>query len=346
MRPLLATACICLLASSGSIASDQKPVGDRFDGGSIAAPIPDALISAADRLSPPDDTFDPLPLAAVRSNPGRTAEAAIDIPEQKDASALLQPRDLPAPSPRAAKPAAHHSRQEICDTIAAAAQRNDLPVPFFIRLLFQESGFRPTAVSRSGAQGIAQFMPETADAVGLDNPFDPMQAIPASARLLRDLFEQFGNLGLAAAAYNAGPKRIHDWLERKGKLPEETQGYVKTITGRPAESWKEARTRTPAADVPRPAQCPDSAGMVADAGAAGSDAHAADSQRKTATPEKHEAKANVKVAAHRHRHRGKEDTVNFAARRKQAHGRQHAAHKHVAHRHVAQKHAHEVVSSK
>ena len=79
-------------------------------------------------------------------------------------------------------------------------------------------------------------MPETAADVGLDNPFDPLQAIPASARLLRNLFQQFGNLGLAAAAYNAGPKRIQDWLAKKGKLPQETQGYVKIITGRPAET--------------------------------------------------------------------------------------------------------------
>ena len=83
-----------------------------------------------------------------------------------------------------------------------------MPIPFFIRLLFQESGFKPDVVSRAGAQGIAQFMPETAATVGLDNPFDPMQAIAASARLLRNLVRQFGNLGLAAAAYNAGPRRI------------------------------------------------------------------------------------------------------------------------------------------
>ncbi|MGB8124325.1 MAG: lytic transglycosylase domain-containing protein [Pseudolabrys sp.] len=69
----------------------------------------------------------------------------------------------------------------------------------------------------------------------------PQAAIAASARLLRNLVSQFGNLGLAAAAYNAGPHRIQDWLARKGELPEETQHSVKTITGRPAENWKAAK---------------------------------------------------------------------------------------------------------
>ena len=117
------------------------------------------------------------------------------------------------------KPVVWRSSQEICDTLITAAQSNDLPIPF-IRLLFQESGFKPDVVSSAGAQGIAQFMPETAATVGLDNPFDPLQAIAASARLLRDLVKQFGNLGLAAAAYNAGPRRIQDCLAKKGKLPD------------------------------------------------------------------------------------------------------------------------------
>ena len=97
------------------------------------------------------------------------------------------------------------------------AESNELPVPFFIRLLFQESGFKPDVVSGAGAQGIAQFMPETAATVGLDNPFDPMQAIAASARLLRNLVRQFGNLGLAAAAYNAGPRRISELARAEGQ---------------------------------------------------------------------------------------------------------------------------------
>jgi hypothetical protein len=159
------------------------------------------------------------------------------------------------PLPPIAKPVMHRSRDEICDTVSASAQSNALPIAYLVRLLFQESGFDATSVSRAGAQGIAQFMPETAATEGLKNPFDPLQAIPASARLLRKLFDQFGNLGLAAAAYNAGPKRIHDWLARKSKLPQETEGYVKIITGRPAETWRVASASGTALTVPNRAPC-------------------------------------------------------------------------------------------
>jgi soluble lytic murein transglycosylase-like protein len=78
-----------------------------------------------------------------------------------------------------------------------------------------------------GAQGIAQFMPGTAQERGLADPFDPEQAIPAAASLLRDLSQRFGNLGLAAAAYNGGPNRVSAWLAGNGSLPAETQDYVR-----------------------------------------------------------------------------------------------------------------------
>ena len=167
------------------------------------------------------------------------------------------------PLPPIPKPVVHRSREEICDTLTQAAQANDVPVPFFIRLIFQESGFRPDVVSPAGAEGIAQFMPETSADVGLDNPFDPLQAIRASARLLRGLAHQFGNLGLAAAAYNAGPKRIENWLAKKGKLPQETIGYVQSITGRAAENWIVAEAGSPAVKLPRRAPCQEAAGLLA-----------------------------------------------------------------------------------
>ena len=170
---------------------------------------------------------------------------------------------LAVPLPPIVKPVVHRSREEVCDTLEQSAQANNLPVPFFIRLLFQESRFQPEAVSAAGAEGVAQFMKETSADRGLENPYDPVQAIPASARLLRDLKQQFGNLGLAAAAYNAGPKRIQDWLAKKGKLPEETEGYVKTITGRPAQNWKAAAASAPAMKLPRHAPCQEIAGLYA-----------------------------------------------------------------------------------
>jgi uncharacterized membrane protein YeaQ/YmgE (transglycosylase-associated protein family) len=176
----------------------------------------------------------------------------------------FEPVVLPlAPLRPLLKPVIYRSRQEICDTLVQATRNNDLPAHFFIRLLYQESNFRLAAISSAGALGIAQFMPETAADRGLDNPFDPLQAIPASARLLRDLYQKFGNLGLAAAAYNAGPKRIADWRANKGPLPQETQDYVKAITGWPAEAWTDAQTGSPALKLPRAAPCQEFAGLLA-----------------------------------------------------------------------------------
>src|ERR1051326_7117093 len=129
------------------------------------------------------------------------------------------------------------SADAICAALDRSAAQHDLPLDFFTRLIWQESRFDPRSISHAGAQGIAQFMPETARRVGLFNPFDPIEALPKSAQLLRDLLTQFGNLGLAAAAYNAGPKRIEDWLALRKPLPQETQAYVRIITGRSAQEW-------------------------------------------------------------------------------------------------------------
>jgi soluble lytic murein transglycosylase-like protein len=106
---------------------------------------------------------------------------------------------------RQTEPSTSSAPDSICHALAGAAAANDLPVEFFTRLIWQESRFNPEAVSRAGAQGVAQFMPGTARLRGLENPFDPLEAIAKSAQLLRDLHWEFGNLGLAAAAYNAGP---------------------------------------------------------------------------------------------------------------------------------------------
>jgi hypothetical protein len=112
-------------------------------------------------------------------------------------------------------------------------------------LIRQESNFDPKAISRAGAQGIAQFMPGTARWRGLADPFEPAEALRESARWLRELRDQFGNLGLAAAAYNAGPQRVRDWLAGRGQLPNETRAYVRIITGRPAEEWIGAKETLP-----------------------------------------------------------------------------------------------------
>lgn len=142
-----------------------------------------------------------------------------------------------------AKPLLHPVR--LCHTIHAHAAAEGLPKLFFVRLIWRESRFDPNAVSRAGAQGIAQFMPGTAELRHLDDPFDPAKALPKSAELLSDLFDRFGNLGLAAAAYNAGPRRVENWLADKSGLPKETRDYVEFITGKPAAYWRDEDTEYP-----------------------------------------------------------------------------------------------------
>jgi hypothetical protein len=154
--------------------------------------------------------------------------------------------------------AARHnpSRTALCSQAAAVAEAHKLPAPFFANLLQQESGFKAHVVSPVGAQGIAQFMPRVARAYGLENPFDPIHSMTVSAKFLRELLGQFGNLGLAAAAYNAGPRRVQDWLNQRGKLPEETRNYVRNITGQPAERWARVNAPTEGKVLPAHARCP------------------------------------------------------------------------------------------
>lgn len=129
--------------------------------------------------------------------------------------------------------------ETLCYTLASVAQENGLPTGFFARLIWQESKFDQRIVSRAGAQGVAQFMPEVAAERGLLNPFDALAALPHSGRFLKEHVQYFGNLGLAAAAYNAGARRVTDWLARRGRLPEETRQYVRIITGHEPERWTE-----------------------------------------------------------------------------------------------------------
>jgi len=144
---------------------------------------------------------------------------------------------------------------DLCNAMFASAQDNDLPIPFFANLLWQESRLRNDAVSKKGALGIAQFMPETAVENGLDDPFDPLQAIPASARFLRELWLQFGNLGFVAAAYNAGPHRVAEWLGHRSSLPRETRIYVTRVTGLSAEAWRKIPVGDAALTFVRPLPC-------------------------------------------------------------------------------------------
>jgi hypothetical protein len=137
------------------------------------------------------------------------------------------------------------AREAMCLMIESAARAEGLPLEFFARVIWQESRFQTDAVgplTRRGqrAQGIAQFMPGTASERRLLDPFDPVQALPKSAEFLGELRNQFGNLGLAAAAYNAGPRRVQEWLAGTGYMPQETRNYVLAITGSTVEEWAKA----------------------------------------------------------------------------------------------------------
>jgi len=192
----------------------------------------------------------------------------LGLPSQLVGQASAGEGDQVAPVEGTQSPSATPSNRaasvaSICDALAAAAAENDLPVDFFARLIWQESRFDPTAVSRAGAQGVAQFMPATANARGLTNPFDPIEAIAHSAKLLRDLRRELGNLGLAAAAYNAGPRRVRDWLAGRRGLPRETDAYVRIVTGQPPEQWARVQAGHAEMHFAHPVPCPQIAILVA-----------------------------------------------------------------------------------
>jgi hypothetical protein len=113
--------------------------------------------------------------------------------------------------------------------IAAASSKHKVPLPLLRAVVAVESGFRPDAVSRAGAQGLMQLMPETARDMGVKDPFDPADNINGGARYLAFLLKHFGDESLAVAAYNAGPGRV----ARAGRIPDipETRAYVESVLG-------------------------------------------------------------------------------------------------------------------
>ena len=189
----------------------------------------------------------------------RTPAFGLDaVPPQTDISS---PRDE-IHETNSGGPKSHSGpgHEELCLIIESAAKSNDLPLEFFVRVIWQESRFQPDAVgpvTRNGhrAQGIAQFMPGTASERRLLDPFDPVQALPKSAEFLNELRHQFGNLGLAAAAYNAGPRRVQAWLVGSGVMPQETRNYVLAITGASVDDWALTNENGRPPDDPPKANC-------------------------------------------------------------------------------------------
>jgi soluble lytic murein transglycosylase-like protein len=130
--------------------------------------------------------------------------------------------------------------EEIDRIVAAAGSKFGVDPALVKAVIHAESNFRTDAVSPAGAKGLMQLMDSTARTVGVDNSLDAEQNIHGGTRFLRNLLHKYGgNVGVALAAYNAGPGRVDrlgirtdmDLAERMELLPEETQRYVSKVLG-------------------------------------------------------------------------------------------------------------------
>lgn len=123
--------------------------------------------------------------------------------------------------------------KEIDRLAQEAAQRNRVSADLLKSVMRQESGFKPCALSVAGAMGLMQIMPDTAETLHLDDPFDPAKNVNAGAKFLRMMLDRYrGDTQLALGAYNAGPGRV----DKAGGVPDipETVGYVnKVMAGLP-----------------------------------------------------------------------------------------------------------------
>jgi hypothetical protein len=279
MRAILALTLI-VLGTNGAIQEKHLAAGSAVTArtAELIRALDDASESAAPRGNRLDIVAPPAQQSSPRGAELRIADATPETDELPAAAELLssvpdglivgpdglaiRPSDIPDAADKADDPSgggAQTSRQvpldELCNTLFNSAENNDLPVPFFANLIWQESRLHDDTVSRAGALGIAQFMPKVAAETGLDDPFDPLQALPASARLLRTLREHFGNLGFVAAAYNAGAHRVSEWLQHHRALPRETRDYVVKVTGRSAEQWRTATVQDDALTFVRHLPC-------------------------------------------------------------------------------------------
>jgi soluble lytic murein transglycosylase-like protein len=236
--------CADHIRAQGSSATEAEPGTEKTQ--SEAAPQPQETAPSSEAASQPQES-PPQPESASQSP---------EAPPPPEPAPQAQEASPPSP-PQKLGPTTTY-QNSICLMIESAARAHDLPVEFFARVIWQESRFRAEAVgpvTRSGARarGIAQFMPGTAAERQLLDPFDPVQALPKSAEFLKELRQQFGNLGLAAAAYNAGPRRVREWLAGTGPMPAETRNYVSAITGSTVEDWAAAREKRGTEKVPRSA---------------------------------------------------------------------------------------------
>lgn len=148
--------------------------------------------------------------------------------QQYSNSIRLQPPTIHTPTKRGALKYSGKYKGRYLDMARAAARRHNVPEDLFARLIQQESGWNPKAKSHKGAFGLAQLMPGTARALGVD-PTDPYQNLEGGARYLARQYREFGSWRLALAAYNAGPDAVKKY---RGVPPyRETKNYVRIIWG-------------------------------------------------------------------------------------------------------------------
>ncbi|WP_423963055.1 transglycosylase SLT domain-containing protein [Bradyrhizobium sp.] len=190
-------------------------------------------------------------VAPAQTDIARPSDQELTIPGDRTRVGAQEPADTAGDN---------DTREALCLMVESAAKANDLPLEFLARVIWQESRFQSDAVgpvTRNGqrAEGIAQFMPGTASELRLLDPFDPVQALPKSAEFLNVLRNRFGNLGLAAAAYNAGPRRVQEWLAGTGFMPQETRNYVVAITGVSIDDWVAVGTNDKMSDRAAKTSC-------------------------------------------------------------------------------------------
>ena len=194
----------------------------------VSAPAARGTVSARAAISPAD-----LMRAAIRKQ-----RAAVRQQAQSTGAWLLPWSDDPpiagSDEPAISAPSSSSSPCDLIDDAVAAplietaAKANEIQAPLLHAIIEQESAFHPCAVSSKGAQGLMQLMPDTADSLGVKDPFDPQQNIEAGARYLKQLVDKYkGDLKLSLAAYNAGPSAV----DAAGAIPDipETRDYVDAI---------------------------------------------------------------------------------------------------------------------
>jgi len=191
-----------------------------------------------DLTPPPEAPPDPAPVMAAAPAPASASPGPAAVP-----AALAT---TPGPS------AALQPRLNIPDAVSQASERYRLDPDLLNSVIRAESGFNPHAVSRKGAQGLMQLMPETASKLGVPNAFDPGANVDGGTRYLRELLERYNfDLVKALAAYNAGPKRV----EQYGGVPPyyETRAYVASIV-RDFNRKKLAQQKAAKANLAAPAK--------------------------------------------------------------------------------------------